>query len=733
MPRTLLYKTILILCLVGLAVFYAFPLEKRINLGLDLKGGMHFLLKADVSNLPKNKASDAVEHELEVLRSRILDKFGTFNPLVQQQGDDEILVQLPGVTERQRALELIAQTAFLEFKLVSSEEKKISAALKGESLQGYELKYMEEDNIPLLLEKEAVLTGEALNNASVRLDQFGQSEIVLKFNPQGAKKFAQITTDNVGRRLAIILDGKVKSAPKIREKIPYGEAIISGRFTNEEANNLARVLNNPLPLRIAIEEERTVGPLLGQDSIKAGLKASVIGLAAVLVFMAIYYCLTGLIADIALLMNLLFIFGGLGILPILFRGIPGASATLTLPGIAGIVLSLGMAVDANVLINERMREEFKLGRPILSVISNGYAKAFSAIIDSNLTTLIAALLLLGFGTGPIRGFAVTLTIGLLSSIFTALIVTRTILEILVRNFKIKQLVMLQLFKNTRINFISKRRISYTLSILVIALGLTAVLAKGKAAWGIDFTGGKIQEYQFDQPVALKDMRSAMNEMGLDSASIQQFKDNPKIYLIKVPSEEARDIDIESSLKQAFTGRKIDMLKVESVGPIAGKYLRDKATLALFWALVGILLYVAFRFKHFNFALAGIIALFHDCLVTLGFMGLTGRSIDLITVTAILSIAGYSINDTIVIYDRLRENLKTMPKLSLSELINLSVNQNLARTVLTTLTTLLVVCALMFWGGQVLSNFAFALFVGFIAGIYSTIFIASPLVLLTAKK
>jgi SecD/SecF fusion protein len=730
MPRGLLYKIILILGLIGLMAYYAFPLDRRINLGLDLKGGMHLLLRVDTSKLNEEAKVGAIERAVEILRNRI-DEFGVREPLIQKQGEDEIIVQLPGVTDRERALELINRTAFLEFKLVSDDRDKLRSALEGVVAEGYELKYSQEDDEPLLLEKKAAITGEALKNAYVRFDssEFGQPYVALEFNSEGAKKFAQITANNVGRRLAIILDGKVQSDPRIKEKIPTGEGVITGRFTLQKAQDLALVLRvGALPAPMVIEEERTVGPLLGQDSIKAGLKASLFGLSSVLIFMAIYYCLTGLIADIALLMNLLFIFGGLGILPVLF---PGVSATLTLPGIAGIVLSLGMAVDANVLINERMREESNLGRPMLSVIANGYGKAFSAIIDSNLTTLIAAFLLFQFGTGPIRGFAVTLTIGLLSSIFTALVVTRVILELLVRNFRLKRLIMLQLFRNTRINFISKRRICYVISILAIGIGLVSVLSKGRQSWGIDFTGGKIQEYKFDKPVPLEDVRSVITEAGQTGASIQQFEDNPNIYLIKTSGEEGKDI--AASLRQAFSNRKIDMLKVESVGPIAGRHLRGKATAALFWALVGILLYVGFRFKHFNFAAAGIVALFHDCLLTLGFMALTGRQIDLITVTAILSIAGYSINDTIVIYDRLRENLKLMPKLKLGELINLSINQNLGRTVLTTLTTLLIVLALMFWGGQVLSNFAFALFIGFIAGIYSTIFIASPLVLITAKS
>jgi SecD/SecF fusion protein len=730
MERRLVYKIILILAIVATMAFYAFPLDKRINLGLDLKGGMHLLLRVDTGKLSEEARQGAVERAVEILRNRI-DEFGVREPVIQKQGEDEIVVQLPGITDRERALKLIGRTAYLEFKLVSQDREKLSKAVQGEVPEGYELKYLPEDEEPLLLKEEAVLTGEALKNAYVRFDSsaFGQPIVTLEFNPEGTKKFAEITANNVGRRLAIVLDGKLQSAPRIKEEIPSGEAVISGRFTLEKAQDLALVLRiGALPAPMMVEEERTVGPLLGQDSIRAGLKASIIGLSLILLFMAANYHLVGLITDVALLLNLLFIFGGLGILPVLF---PGVSATLTLPGIAGIVLSLGMAVDANVLINERMREELDLGRPMISVISNGYGKAFSAIIDSNITTLIAAFLLFQFGTGPVRGFAVTLTIGLLSSLFTALIVTRTVLEILVRKFKLKRLLMHKLLKNTRIDFLGKRRICYAISVIALVVGLTAVLSKGGAAWGIDFTGGKIQEYKFEQPVPIEELRRALAEIGSTNASIQRFKDKPGAYLIKTSDKEGEDIT--AHLKQAFSNQKIDILRIESVGPVAGRHLRNKATSALIWALVGILAYVAFRFKHFNFAFAGIIALFHDCLITLGFMGLTGRQIDLITITAILSIAGYSINDTIVIYDRLRENHKILPKTGFADLVNLSINQTLNRTLMTTFTTLLVVVALLIWGGRILSNFAFALFVGFIAGTYSTIFIVSPLVLAWSRQ
>jgi SecD/SecF fusion protein len=730
MGRRLIYKIIFILVILGICAYFTFPLNKRINLGLDLKGGMHLLLKVDTEHLTGAAKKDAADRAIEVIRNRI-DEFGVRETSIQRQGEDEIVVQLPGVTDRERAIELIGRTALLEFKLVSQDAEKLKQAIEGNVPEGNELKYSQEDSEPLLLEKQAVLTGDALTNASVRFSQsqFNEPVVSLEFNAAGAKKFAEITQNNIGRRLAIVLDGKVQSAPRIKEAIPSGEAVITGRFTIEQAQDLAIVLRvGALPAPMHIEEERTVGPLLGQDSINKGIKASIIGSILVFIFMAIYYLVSGIIADVALLLNLLIILGGLGILPILF---PGVSATLTLPGIAGMVLSLGMAVDANVLINERIREEISAGKSLRTAIANGYDKAFSAIFDSNLTTLIAAFLLFQFGTGPIRGFAVTLTIGLIASMFTAIVVTRTIFEVLLDLGILKSLPMLKLIQETKLDFIGKRRIFYALSLLVIIAGLSAFFMKGKQAYGIDFAGGEIQEYSFKTPQTIDALRQVLKELDLADAPIQQFKENPKVVLIRTTSNKS-DI-ITNKLKEKFPEQDIQILRIERVGPVAGKHLKTKAIYALTWALIGILIYVAFRFKHFNFAVAGVIALFHDILVALGFLAITGRQIDLLSVTAFLTIAGYSINDTIVIYDRVRENSRFLRKPSLNELINLSVNQTLGRTLLTSGITLLVVMAILFYGGEVLSNFAFALLIGLISGVYSTVYIASPLVLAWQDK
>jgi len=730
MERKLIYKILLILGVLGLCAYYAFPLEKRINLGLDLKGGMHLLLKVDTSHLEGNAKLDACDRAVEVIRNRI-DEFGVRETSIQKQGEDEIVVQLPGVSDRERAIDIIGKTALLEFKIVSNDAEKLKEALAGSVPDGYELKYTLDENEPLLLEKQAVLTGDALTNAVVRFDQsqFNEPIVALQFNSAGAKKFAEVTASNVGRRLAILLDGKVQSAPRIREAIPSGEAVITGRFDAQAAQDLSLILRvGALPAPMHIEEERTVGPLLGQDSINKGVKASLIGCSLVFIFMAGYYLLAGVISDIALSLNLVMILGGLGLLPVLF---PGISATLTLPGIAGIALSLGMAVDANVLINERVREEIAAGRNLRTAIGNGYSRAFSAIFDSNFTTLIAAFLLFQFGTGPIRGFAVTLTIGLLASMFTAIVVTRVIFELLLNLGWIKSLPMLKLIGGTKLDFIGKRKIFYALSVIVIVVGLFSYFKKGAGAFGIDFAGGQLQEYSFKNPPSIDKVRQVLKSVNLADATIQQFKDNPRAVLIRT-SEDKNQV-LTNKLKESFPDEDIQILRIERVGPVAGKHLKSKAVLALIWALVGILIYVGFRFKHINFAAAGVIALLHDVLVALGFLVITNRQIDLLSVTAFLTIAGYSINDTIVIYDRVRENARLYRKLSLKELINLSVNQTLGRTLLTSGVTLLVVAAILFYGGEVLSNFAFALFVGFISGVYSTIFIASPLVLAWSRK
>jgi len=691
------------------------PLKEKINLGLDLQGGMHLLLKVDTSKLPAEEKEDAPLKALEIIRNRI-DEFGVKELSVYRQGADEIVVQLPGVTDRDRARELIGKTALLEFKLVEDNQDLYSKALQGETPEGYELKNVEKEKI--LVHKDALLTGDTLVNAEVKFDQsrFNEPYVAIEFNAKGAGIFSEITGANVGKRLAIVLDGKVHSAPRINERIPSGRASITGRFTVDEASDLAIILRaGTLPAPIYIEEERTVGPLLGRDSINSGIRASMIGLLLVFVFMVIYYLFAGIIASFAMLLNFVIILGTLGWI----------HTTLTLPGIAGMILTVGMAVDANVLIFERMREEMATGKHMRSVISFGYDKAYTAIFDSNITTLIAAALLFQFGTGPIKGFGVTLTIGLLASMFTGIFVTRIVFELISANKNFTKLNMLKLFPKTNIDFIGKRWIAYALSIIVLGAGLGTFLMRGDKMYGIDFTGGQIQEYSFLKPVNAEDVRKIIDGIGVKDATIQQFVNKNQV-LVKTSADEADKIG--EAFKAGFQDNPSELLRVEKVGPSVGKHLKKNAFLALIWSLAGILIYVGIRFKNIAFASAGVIALFHDVFVGMGALAIAGGEMDLNIIAALLTIAGYSINDTIVIYDRIRENSKLYRKASMREIVNMSVNQTLSRTVLTSFMTLLSVVSIFLFGGEVLRPFSFVLLAGMVSGVYSTVYIASPLII-----
>jgi len=733
MQKNLKWKIPLILIVLGFSLWSLYPPltetdsqgniveEGKINLGLDLQGGMHLVLKVDTSKLDPKEAKDAPERALEIIRNRI-DQFGVKEVSIVRQGKDEMVIQLPGVTDRDRALDLIGKTALLEYRLVSDDPEKLKQALDGNAPEGYELKETE-DGESLLVEIEADLTGADLINAVVKFDQssFNQPIIGLTFNKDGAKKFAKLTGENTGRRLAIVLDGVVKLAPNIKERIPGGEGVISGRFSPDEANDIAIVLRaGALPAPVIVEEERTVGPLLGQDSISAGIRAILIGASLVCLFMLFYYLLAGFIAVLALILNFVIVLGVMGYFHF----------TLTLPGIAGLILTLGMAVDANVLIYERIREELKSGKTVRSAISTGYAKAFSAIIDSNLTTLIAAILLFQFGTGPIRGFAMTLTIGIFASLFTALVVTRTIFQMISLSPGFTNIKMLNWIKDTKINFINKRKICYGISLILIVAGMIVFGGRGDKNFGVDFTGGTLQQFKFQNPVDIAKVRATVSALKIKGASIQELAGDREV-LIRTP--EASETKINTALKESFTDNKFDLMRVERVGPSVGRLLRKNAVRALLLGLVGILIYIGFRFHHFEYGLAGVIALFHDVLIVIGAMAITGREFDLTVVAAILTVAGYSINDTVVIYDRIRENIRFLRKLSFVELINLSINQTLSRTVFTTLTTLFTATALFVWGGVVLNNFAFCLIVGFLSGIYSTIFIASPLLIIWQRR
>jgi preprotein translocase subunit SecD len=416
------YSKWLILIIIGimaLAIWAIYPLEEKINLGLDLKGGMHLILEADLSKFPPEEdVGEAMDLAMEIVRNRI-DQFGVREPTIARQGDRRIVVDLPGIEDPQRAVALIGKTALLEFKLVD-EKGDIDKALQGDIPGDDKILYNSKKK-PYLVKRETLLSGSAVKDARVEIDQWGQPYISLELKSEAADKWAEITGQHVEERIAIILDNVIKSAPVVKSRILQGKCVIEGQFTMDEAYELKIVLRSgALPIPLNIIQNTTIGPSLGRDSIQKGLWAGIIGFIAVFVFMIIYYKKAGLIADAALLLNLLFVLGAMAAL----------KATLTLPGIAGIILIIGISIDANVIIFERIREELGKGRAPRSAVDAGYSKALRPILDANITTLIVALILFQFGSGPIRGFATTLSIGILASLFTAIVVTRIIFNLL---------------------------------------------------------------------------------------------------------------------------------------------------------------------------------------------------------------------------------------------------------------------------------------------------------------
>ncbi len=417
-----------VIVLISLSIWAIYPPQEKINLGLDLKGGMHLVLEADTSRLPPSEDSrEAVNAALEVIRNRI-DQFGVMEPTIARQGEKRIVVDLPGIEDPQRAIDIIGKTALLEFKLVD-EQGDLEEALKGNIPIGDEVLYSLEKKAYLIKEK-TLLTGSAIEDARVEIGQWGQPYVAMDFNSEGAKEFAKITGRHVGERLAIILDNVVKSAPVIKTRITGGKAVIEGNFSTEEASELRIVLKSgALPIPFNMIQNTVVGPSLGKDSIRKGLISGIIGFIAVIIFMGIYYKKAGLIANAALLLNLLFLLAALAAL----------NATLTLPGIAGIILTIGMSIDANVIIFERIKEELRKERAPRSAVDAGYNKALRTILDANITTLITALILFQFGSGPIKGFATTLSIGILASLFTSIIVTRTIFNLILAGRPVQKL------------------------------------------------------------------------------------------------------------------------------------------------------------------------------------------------------------------------------------------------------------------------------------------------------
>ena len=744
---------------------------------------------------------------IQVIRRRV-DAMGTNEPVIQGMKDHRLLVQLPGVDEevRKAAKANLQSAAFLEFRLTHPKNDQLVAKLlaKDTAPEGYKksgngyaraenwaevskakgyaarlaawetpdarYRFMLEDNgdgtySPNFVARKTELTGESLVSAAVQRDPTsGQLSIGFTLNAEGGRIFSTLTrnykahgpknpTDR-GRQLAIILDETLISAPVINSEIgSRGE--ITGRFDAKSANKLANELNaGALPAPLKILAETSVSPTVGEDAKHAGVIAAALGFALVALFMFYYYWATGLVADIALFLDiallptaLVFVANILGVFahdPSMGGGGSMQLPVLTMPGIAGLVLSLGMAVDANVLIFERIREEFLSGRNAGDAVKNGYGRAFTAIFDSNLTTIITGVILFVVGTGPVRGFAITLTAGVVISMFTAVVVTRLVLDHLVDPARKTAFKMRQFFKAPKFDFVTpmKYTVGGSFAIIAVALAIFAIrgLTNPASVLAVDLTGGTSIVYNLkeDAKPAVADVRAALNEF--DNAAVIQYQEGVGATTLLVKTGETaetkkgaqlegKDVGahVTKLLQAKFPQSEISPASVDEVGSMVGADLKKSGTYAVIFSLVAILLYVGFRFQ-FGFGLGALVALAHDALISLGLFSLCGRQVSLIVITALLTIIGYSVNDTVVVFDRIREKLRYDRRSTFTEICNGSINACLGRTVITSITTFFAVAALFAFGDGSIFDFALVMLIGVVSGTYSSIFIATPIMM-----
>jgi SecD/SecF fusion protein len=707
----------------------------KIKLGLDLQGGTQFLVSLDTNHitmLDTNKSSMTVaaEHQrlvsqaAEVLRHRV-DSLGVAEPIIQPQGANHILIQLPGLSQADQdtARTNISKAAYLEFRLVHPDSAQLIK--QGIVEPGYQVLTMKRKNPDgtstleaYLVQKKLAngLTGKYIKRAFASRDAMGAPEIDFEFDSVGAAKFAQVTTDHVGEQLAIVLDGELKNAPVINGPIRGGSGQISGGSMDiDEAISVANVLENPLETPVRIDEMRQVDPTLGKDSISSGIRAAIWGTLLVAAFMAFYYHRCGVIADIAMILNLVILLGVMC----------SVGTTLTLPGIAGVVLTVGMAVDANVLIYERLREEMASGKSMKGAISAAYSRAFSTIFDSHTTTLISAVILIYLGTGPVKGFGVTLTIGVALSLFTSLVMTRLIFDFLLKRGWLKHIGMLHIIKNPHWDFMKFAKPAFAASWTIILIGMCyGIFVRGHNVMGVDFAGGDAITMSFKEKVDMDKLRPVLDKIG--STQIQ-YERGDKEDMLDVVAPYGKGPEIIKALTTSFPQAGFHVIGNDTVGATVGVEVQKSAIIASFLSLFGILIYVAFRYE-FSFSVGAVIAVLHDVLMTIGIFFLSGRQLSAPMVAAVLTIIGFSINDTIVIFDRIREDLKLGVRGSFKDVMNTALNQTLSRTIITSGTVFIATLCLYLFGGGVINDFAFTFLVGIVTGTYSSIYIASALVL-----
>jgi SecD/SecF fusion protein len=700
----------------------------RLQLGLDLNGGVAFTLEVDEAVSAKDSQQarqDKLAKAIEIIGNRV-NGLGVSEPIIRPVGTNRIEVQLAGVSTRDNpeVLNSLKKPARLDFKLVHTYATPpmdappgyIPMTLESESRNGET--YSEDLYIKYVPE----MTGEAVTDSYPVMDDFGRFKIIMRFSKEGSRQFAQVTKaiaeegQRTGRRarLAIVLDGKLYSAPGVEKEINSDSAEISGQFSQREAIDLANVLNNPLDLPLVVKEQYEVSPTLAEDAVSSGVKASIIGTAAVCAFMITFYSTGGLVAVVTLAVNILIILGVMA----------SIGATMTLPGLAGIVLTIGMAVDANILIFERMREEVAAGKSLISANRSGYLKALTTILDAHFVQLIICGIMIWLGTGPIKGFGVTLLIGVLSTLFSVLITAHLIMELMLESGFLKKLTMRQMLKNLNVDFIKYGKPAFIGSWIVVLLGLGVVLYKGNDIYGVDFAGGDVVNASFTTKIDIGRIREIARAAGVGEVSPTYTSAlGGGSERLKLETAYEKSAVLFAALQQAYPNAGLKMEGTSQVGPSIGKEIEWNALKAIAASMAVILVYIAFRFE-FGFGIGAMFSTMHDVLMTIGLFVLFGHQFSAPMVAAILCIVGYSMNETVVVFDRIREELKLNPTGTLRDIINNAIRKVFARTIMTATTTFLAALALFIFGGGILKDISFTFLVGIVTSTFSAIFIAS---------
>lgn len=687
--------------------------------GLDLKGGVAFSL--EINSKVLDGKSDWEKQQLqqkaiEVISMRI-DALGLADPIVRPRGNSNIEVQLPGISLESNPdiVHALKKPAKLDFRLVND-------SVCGDSVpMGYERLFIthEDENgqevqYPIIVKRIPEMTGKSIKEAHPVVDSYGKYEISLQMTPSGKERFATITRQNLHKRLAIVLDGKVYSAPVIQSEITQGQASISGRFTQREAIELSNVLNNPLEFELDLAEIYEVGPSLASGAKTVAINASIASVICVLALMIFYYRTAGIASGFALILNFIFIVVSWAVL----------GATITLPSITALALTFGMAVDANVLILERVREEMRCGHDEVVALEQGHKKAFITILDSNVTTLLTACLLIWLGSGPVKGFGITLAIGIITTLFTVLCFNRALLEIFVRKgwFKIS---LNAWFENAHYNFMRCKFWAFSLSLSLLVIGVVGVSLRGKSVLGIDFVGGDEVLLSYTQPIDCQEIRNLgiRDHLGEINAVYQRYLGN-QMSLLKIQTEKNRSGEILKVLQKEYPEAQLKNVAQNQMGASVSSEVQKNAIISVLMALTGILLYVAMRFE-LSYGVGAVFALLHDTLITIGLYIALGHQFTAPMVAAVLMVIGYSINDTIIIFDRIREEIKSNLSLTLAQVINLAINKTLSRTLITSLTTFIPACALYVFCSGIVSDYALVFLLGIFVGTFSSIFIASP--------